>query len=254
MKHFFFLMALVVAPGLWAAGIDSKAILSKIDAQVSFMDSDFSAEIQMTQTKPGEGISQRTVALFRRDREEKYLMLLLKPESDKGKGYIKIGNSLLLYETNPRRYTTTSAKDRFQNSNARNSDFTRSTFAQDYKIVSQSKEKLGPFETTVYSLEAIHDDITFPKTKIWVTADSLVRKTEDYSLSGQLLRTTAIPSYQEFKGRFVPKKVTILDALLGKTLNGVFVNEKTEYTLGKLSNENLPSIIFTQSYLEKNSQ
>ncbi len=254
MRYFFVLLALLAVPG-WAADIDSVAILSKIDAQVSFMDSDFSAEVQMTQTKPGEGISQRTVALFRRDREQKFVMLLLKPDSDRGKGYLKVGNNLWLYETIPtRRFIVTSAKDRFQNSNARNSDFTRSTLATDYRIVSLTKEKLGPFDTTVYQLEARHNEITFPKMKVWVTADSLVRKTEDYSLSGQLLRTTAMPSYQEFKGRFVPKKVTIIDALMGKTLNGVFKNETTEYSLSKLSTDPLPSLIFTQSYLEKNSQ
>jgi len=254
MRLFFLIIGLLSSSGVWAE-INSLAILSKIDSQVSFVDSDFSAEIAMTQTKPWEGISQRTVALFRRDREQKFVMLLLKPESDRGKGYLKIGNNLWLYETIPtRRFTVTSAKDRFQNSNARNSDFTRSTLALDYKIVSMGKEKLGPFDTTIYNLEALHNDITFPKTKLWVTADSLVRKTEDYSLSGQLLRTTAMPSYQEFKGRFVPKKVTIIDALLGKTLNGVFKNETTEYTLSKLSTDPLPSLIFTQSYLEKNSQ
>jgi len=253
--RFSVLVLLLAVSTALSAETSSRTILAKIDAQVSFLDSDFSAEIEMTQTKPGEGVTKRTVALFRRDREQKYLMLLLKPDSDRGKGYIKIGNNLWLYETVPeRRFTVTSAKDRFQNSNARNSDFTRSTLAEDYKIVATSKEKLGPFDTTVYTLEALHSNVTFPKTKIWVTADSLVRKTEDYSLSGQLLRTTAVPSYQEFKGRYVPKKVTIIDALLGKTLNGVFVNERTEYSLSKLSDRELPSLIFTQSYLEKNSQ
>jgi len=253
MKRILVLCGLLLASGAYAdANTD---ILAKIDAQVSFMDSDFSTEIEMKETKPGEGVTERTIALFRRDSEEKYVMLLLKPESDKGKGYLKIGNNLWLYETVPtRRFTVTSAKDRFQNSNARNSDFTRSTFAEDYKIVATAHEKLGSFDTTVLSLEAIRDDITFAKTKLWVTADNLVRKKEDYSLSGQLLRTTAMPSYQEFKGRYIPKKVTIVDALLGKTLNGVFKNEVTEYSMGKLSTDPLPSIIFTQSYLEKNSQ
>lgn len=255
-RGFFVLFVFSLVPPLSVvAQIDSVGILSKIDAQVSFMDSDFSAEIQMTQTKPGEGVTERTVALFRRDRENKYVILLLQPISDRGKGYLKVGNNLWLYETIPtRRFIVTSAKDRFQNSNARNSDFTRSTLAQDYRIVSASQEKLGPFETTVYSLEALHNEISFPKTKIWVTKDNLVRKTEDYSLSGKLLRTTAIPSYQEFKGRFIPKKVTIIDALLGKTLNGVFKNETTVYSFNKPSIDPLPSIIFTQSYLEKNSQ
>lgn len=254
MKQILLICGLLVAGTCFGQDVP-KDILAKIDAQVSFMDSDFSTEIEMKETKPGEGVTERTIALFRRDREEKYVMLLLKPDTDKGKGYLKIGNNLWLYETVPtRRFTVTSAKDRFQNSNARNSDFTRSTFAEDYKIVSTSHEKLGAFDTTVLSLEALRDDITFAKTKLWVTPDNLVRKKEDYSLSGQLLRTTAMPSYQEFKGRYIPKKVTIIDALLGKTLNGVFKNEVTEYSMGKLSTDPLPSILFTQSYLEKNSQ
>lgn len=253
MKRLFLLLSLVAMP--LAAQLNSKAILAKIDAQASFLETDFSAEIEMTHTKPGEGKTQRTVALFRRDREQKYVMLLLKPESDRGKGYLKIGNNLWLYETIPtRRFTVTSAKDRFQNSNARNSDFTQSTLAQDYKIVAASTATLGPFQTTVYDLEAIHNDITFPKIRLWVTSDNLVRKTEDMSLSGQLLRTTVIPSYQEFEGRFIPKKVTIIDALLGKKLDGVFKSETTEYTFSKPSIKPLPSIIFTQGYLEKNSQ
>jgi len=253
--RFIFLVCGILLAGSAFADTDYKKLLQKIDSQVSFLDSDFSAEIVMRTTKPGEGVSERTVGLFRRDREEKYVMLLLKPDNDKGKGYLKIGNNLWLYETVPtRHFTVTSAKDRFQNSNARNSDFTRSTLAEDYSVVSESKEKLGPFDTTVLNLEAIHDDVTFAKTKLWITSDNLVRKKEDYSLSGQLLRTSAMPSYQEFKGRFIPKKVTIIDALMGKTLNGVFKNEVTEYTMGKLSTDPLPSLIFTQTYLEKNSQ
>lgn len=226
-------------------------ILQKIDDQVTFLESDYSAQVVVVQDKPGEGKTSTTVALFRRDKEVKYLLLVLSPENEKGKGYLKVGNNLWLYDPTARRFTVTSAKDRFQNSNARNSDFTQSSLAKDYRIVSSKAEKLGRFDTTVHSLEAIHPDVAFPKTKIWVTADNLVRKTEDYSLSGQLLRTTAIPSYQKVGSRYVPVSLVIVDELKGKTINGVFYHERTQITMSKPSLDPLPDMVFTQAYLER---
>jgi outer membrane lipoprotein-sorting protein len=245
-----FLIFLVLAPGVLFAQ-DSKNILAKIDAQVTFMNSDYSAQVDIVQDKPNEGQSFTRVDLFRRDKDSEYLMLVLKPDSDKGKGYLKIGNNLWLYDPVAHRFTVTSAKDRFQNSNARNSDFTRSSLAEDYRIVRSYPEKLGVFDTTVYELEAIRDDVTFPRTKLWVTPDNLVRMTKDYSLSGQLLRITAIPTYQKVGNRYVPVKMLIIDELRGKMVNGRFEHEKTQITISKPSLDPLPDIVFTRTYLEK---
>ncbi len=52
--------------------------------------------------------------------------------------------------------------------------------------------------------------------KIWISEDNLVRKTEDYSLSGQLLRTTAVPKYNLVDRKYVPERILIFDALSGK--------------------------------------
>lgn len=237
------------SPLVFAA--EGTAILKKIDEQVTFLETDYSAQVVVVQDKPESGKTSTTVAVFRRDRETKYLLLVMAPDSEKGKGYLKVGNNLWLYDPSARRFTVTSAKDRFQNSNARNSDFTRSTLATDYKIASTRTDKLGKFQTTVYDLEAIHDEVAFPKTRIWVTEDNLVRKSEDYSLSGQLLRTTAIPSYQKVGTRYVPISVLIVDELRGKTVNGVFLHEKTQITVTKPSLDPLPDLVFTQAYLEK---
>ena len=154
----------------------------------------FSAEYTITQYKPGQGTSVTKIAMFRRDIADKYLILILEPEVDRGKGYLKIANSLWLYDPVSRRFNVTSARDRFQNSNFRNSDFTRSTLAQDYEIVEESQAQLGVYNTSIYTLEAIHDEVAYPTMKIWVDENKLIRKFEDYSLSGQLLRTTAIPT------------------------------------------------------------
>jgi hypothetical protein len=79
---------------------------------------------------------------------------------------------------------------------------------------------------------ATNTGVTFPRTKIWVTDDDLVRKTEDYSLSGQLMRTSSHPDLSESR-QFTtcPVGILIVDALRGKKIGGKFLNEKTQITI-----------------------
>ena len=247
------LIGSVLAP-LSAQTKESSDILQVIDAQVSFLDQDFAAEYTVTQEKPGQGSSVTKAAVFRRDREDKFLILVLEPSADKGKGYLKIGDTLWIYDPVSRRFNVSSARNRFQNSNARNSDFTSSTLAKDYRITGESAQKLGAYATQVYELEALHNEVSFPFMKIWVDENNLVRKFEDYSLSRQLLRTTAIPTYQRVGDRFVPARIVIVDALQGRTVSGVFRNERTIITVAKPTLNRLADLIFTQAYLERTSR
>lgn len=231
----------------------SADILRRIDALVSYQ-SDFSAEYTISQEKPGQGVSVTKAAMLRRDRNDTYVILITEPAVDKGKGYLKIGNNLWLYDPVARRFTVTSARDRFQNSNARNADLTSARLARDYRVVGQSSARLGAYDTQVYELEAVTDNVSFPRMKIWVDQDNLVRKTEDYSLSGQLMRTTAILSYQRLGEHYVPVSMVIVDALAGRIVDGVFRNERTVIAVSKPSFAALPDMVFTQAYLERVSQ
>jgi hypothetical protein len=233
---------------------DFVRVLKNADALVTFPDTDFSALYSFAQESPGQGTSSKQAMVFRRDRENTYLIVIVKPEEDKGKGYLKSGNNLWYYDPVSRRFTFTSAKDRFQNMNARNSDFTRSNLAGDYRVVGSARARLGKFDCWQLDLEAASDDITFPKMKIWISDDGLVRKTEDYSYSGQHVRTVAFPLYQQIGTRFIPQTVVILDELRGAVINGVFVKEKTTYTITRPSLQRLPDATFTKAWLEKLSE
>jgi hypothetical protein len=247
------LVSLLAVVGAFADP-DFKGMLKTVDSLVSFPDTDFSAEYKIEQFKPGQGASVTNAVIFRRDKDEKYLILILDPPADKGKGYLKIGPNMWLYDPVARRFDFTSSKERFQNSNARNSDFTRSTYASDYDIASAKQEQLGKFLCWVLDLKANNDDVSFPRSKIWVSDDNLVRKTEDYSLSGQLMRTRAVPSYQKIGERYVPIMLLIVDNLRGKAIEGKFQNETTKITISKPSLSKLPDSIYTQAYLEKVSK
>jgi len=244
----------LVTPALIANEIDSdegREILERIDSLVSYEESDFSAEYTVTQERPGQGQSRTKMTMFRRDRENRYTILIMEPAADRGKGYVRIGENLWLYDPADQRFTRTSARDRFENTNARNSDFTRSTLAEDYRIVGHEREQLGAYDTDVYDLEAVTDDVTYPKMRIWVDQDGLVRKFEDYSLSGQHMRSTAIPRYRRLGDQFVAVQIVIQDELRGREVDGEFRHERTIISVDKPSLRDVPSMVFTRSYLER---
>ncbi len=228
-----------------------RQILRRADALVTFPGDDFSAEYTITEVRPGEGTSRTEFVLFRRDRVNSYTILIREPAQDRGKGYLRIDDNLWLYDPVARRFTVVSASDRFQNTNARNSDFTQSTLADDYRIISHTTEQLGVYRTDVYDLEAIHDNVTFPKMRIWIDQNDLVRKFEDYSLSGQHMRTTAIPEYRTLEDRFVPVRIVIQDELRGRTIGGRFRNERTLIEIQRESLQEVPDMVFTRTFLER---
>jgi len=230
--------------------VSDQELLAKVDSLVSYNGVDFSAEYTIVQEKPGQGLSTTVTGVFRRDSSETYVIVIMEPLISKGQGYLKQGKTLWFYDPESRYFNTTSNADRFKNTNARNSDFTRSTLSQDYKVTAGEDVTLGRFKCRLLTLEAVTKDVTYPKMKVWISEDGLLRKSEDYSLSGQLLRTSAIPDYYQINGRFVPKQILFVDALQGARINGRFVNEKTQITISKPSFNKVADSVFSKTFLE----
>jgi outer membrane lipoprotein-sorting protein len=233
---------------LWA--VSDQELLKQVDALASYFDTDFSAEYTIVQQKPGQKPSTTVAGIFRRDSQETYVIVIMQPLISKGQGYLKQENTLWFYDPQSRRFNTTSSSERFQNTNARNSDFTRSTLAQDYKVTAGQDEMLGRLKCRVLSLEALTTEVTYPKMKVWISEDGLLRKTEDYSLSGQLLRTSAIPDYHKIGSRYVPRQLLFVETLRGAVINGKFESEKTQITIAKPSFNKVADSVFSKTFLE----
>ncbi|MDR0464350.1 MAG: outer membrane lipoprotein-sorting protein [Treponema sp.] len=252
------LSGLFILTGLWAQTRSSNAdqeLLARVDATVSYLNTDFQAEYVIVQDRPGQSRSTTVAGVFRRDSREQYVIVIMEPSISRGQGYLKEGNTLWFYDPESRRFNTTSSSSRFQNTNARNSDFTRSTLAQDYRVVSGVNEQLGRFNCRVLTLEAVTTEVTYSKMKVWIsTDDNLLRKSEDYSLSGQLLRTTVVADYYNISGRFVPRQIMYVDMLRGADINGTFVNERTQITINRPSFNRIADSVFSQTFLESVSR
>lgn len=233
----------------------ASALLQKAEDTTAFYGTDFTASYEVAQQKPGEGRSVTTATIYRRDNDLKWTILINSPLKDKGKGYLQTENNIWFYDPADRRFTFSSSKDKFQGTNANTSDFAPQKYSSNYDIVSADEVKLGKFDCVLFTLKANTKDVDYPEIKLWVTKDDgLTRKKEDYSLSGQKLRTTAIPSYQKVEGNGrtyqIPVSMVIQDNLKGKKINGKMSYESTTISISNATLEKQDDAVYTKNYLE----
>jgi outer membrane lipoprotein-sorting protein len=223
---------------------DMIQILKNIDAQSTFPASDFSAVMTIISEDPEKGLEKSVVRFFRRDREDKFLLLFQEPEVMRGQGYLLIDDNLWFYDPESRKFSHTSLKENLRGTDAKNSDFHASSLAEDYAVNSYSEGKLGNIDVYIIDLQAKNDEVTYPYLKLWVSKNpNLVLKAEEYSLSKRLLRTTLFPGYTKVGNNYVASTMIFTDELVP--------GKKTQITVKEISLAKLPDTVFTKSYLER---
>ncbi len=235
-----------------------EALLKRAEDNTAFYETDFKGNYTVVQNKPGEGQNVTEAIMYRRDKTASWTILVTGPAKEKGKGYLQFDNNIWFFDPADRRFTFTSAKDKFQNTNANNSDFAPQHYSRDYSIESASEVLLGKMNCVLFTLKAKVENVDYPMLKLWVTKDDgLVRKKEDYSLSGQKLRTTGIPSYQNIqagnKTYSIPVSMLIQDNLKGKKIGNKVQYEQTQITIRNVVFEKVADTVYTKPYLEMNS-
>jgi hypothetical protein len=208
---------------------------------------------RVIQSKPGQGEAVTVLKMMRRDKADQFVLEILEPEADKGRGFFRDGTTIKKYNPLEKRFDTTTGKDQLRNSNIRLSDFMGATFARDYAVESAAEGAVAQQKVTVLSLKATNDQVTFPIVKLWVSEDNLIVRRADYSLSSQLLRT-AITKYAAVAGRSVPSSLVIQDELRGEQVNGVLQKERTAVTISDPKFGPLGDLTFSQAYLEGRSR
>ena len=238
---------------------DYKTLLQLAQDNTAFYETDFTGNYTIVQDKPGEGKNITEAIMYRRDKTGNWTILITGPAKQKGKGYLQFEDNIWFYDPTDKRYTFTNSKDKFQNTNANTSDFAPQFYARDYNIVNAEETKLGKLDCVVFDLKANKENVNYSVIKLWVTKDDgLVRKKEEYSLSGQKLRTIAVPSYQIVKSEkrdySVPVSMLIQDNLRGKKIGDKIQYEKTQITIKNVKFEKVSDVVYTKPYLEMMSK
>ncbi len=238
------LSAAVAFPAAAITVEEAQKLLEELDVLMTFESRDFAAVMTMISEDPESGVTKHVVRQYRRDSEDKFLMIFEEPVTQRGQGYLNIGDNLWFYDPESRKFSHTSMKEQFGDSDANNSDFGASSIAGDYRVVDVVDGTLGKYEVYVLNLEGVNNEVTYPYQRIWVTKDThLLLKAESSSASGRLMRTSYYPSYASVEGKYIPTRMIFVDNLIE--------GKKTQITITDISLADLPDSLFTKAYIER---
>ena len=245
MKRLFIALFAALALSGLAAAPDFKATLKSIDEMGDFNKQDYSATYSIVSEKPGENPSSLEIKIFRRDEHDQIVILIQKPDKQKGQGYLKIDDNVWFYDPESGNYSHSTMKENISNSQAKNSDMKRYTFSEDYDLAATAEGKLGAFATYVLDLKAKNNEVSYQRIKLTVRQDKAVPlKEEDYSVSGKLMRTVYyLPTYISAGGKLIPAKI--------KIVNEINKGEQSVMAISNVSVEKLPDTVFQKAFLER---
>jgi outer membrane lipoprotein-sorting protein len=233
-KRHFLAALLVIAASVAAsaATTDYKAILKAMDDLSDMGKQDFSALYDIVTEKPGEKPTTTQVKIFRRDEHDQVVILIQKPEAQKGQGYLKIDDNVWFYDPESGNYSHSTMKENVNGSEAKNSDFKKFSYAKDYDVEKAEEGKLGAFATWVLDLKANNNEVSYERIRLTVRQDKpLPLKEEDFSLNGKAMRTTLyLPTYVQAGTKLIPAKIKMIDEInkgeqSAVTISDVFVGK-----------------------------
>jgi outer membrane lipoprotein-sorting protein len=243
---------LLLAPALWANPSVAE-IIDYVDTNLQ-LKSDMTAQARITTRDPEQGTKVIDSVYYRRDIDDAFLIVIADPESDRGNGYMRVGDNLWMYKRATRTFTHIGRDEKIGGSNASAGDMETRKFKDLYKPSLDSagkeiiaEETIGGAKIPVYRVEvtAKVNDVKYPKLVMWVTRDKFLElKRECYSLSGTLLETDLYTSYKNVDGRYVPLLMKFTDEVeKGRTslleITGITFSKVDDYKFDKSYLESL---------------
>lgn len=227
------------------------AIIKELDAKTHF-EGDYKAVALAHSINREKGETVQKIAIYRRDADDRLMLLFLQPKSDAGKGYLMIDKNFFSYEPSTGAWTRVS-DERVGGSALNRANFNGFEFSNRFEGKFVGYEKLGQYEVARLTLTAKEGvDTDEAKVELWLeTKDNNVLKQQDYALSGRLLRTTYRTNYQKFsdasgREQFIPMKSIVKDE--------VEIGNQTTMVLEQIDTQPLAENIFTKAWLESKSR
>ena len=196
----------------------------------------------------------REALIYRRDEDEKLMILFTKPKGEAGKGYIRLDKNLWSYDPGTGKWDRRTERERIAGTDSRRADFDQSKLAEEYDATAKGEGKLGQFDVWELELKVKpNTDVAFPVVKLWVDqASGNVLKRQEFALSGRLMRTLYYPRWQKLYSEskkaevWYPGEIRIYDEV-----------EKENSTIVVLKSVDLRPLeanIFTKAWLEAKSR
>ena len=192
--------------------------------------------------------------VYRRDADDKLMILFNNPKAEKGKGYLRIDKNLWMYDPSVGKWERRTERERIGGTDSRRADFDESRLADEYDAKYEGIDKLGKVETHKLTLTAKKGiDVAYPKLALWLSATSgNTLKRQEFAASGKLMRTSYTPKwakkFSESKKAEVwtPREIRIFDE--------VEKGNSTIILMKEMDLRSLQANLFTKAWLESQSR
>ena len=230
----------------------ARALLKLIDDRMGNA-GDSTSTVYIQEKRRGQVDVIYVTTVYRRSREQKFMMLFHKPKSSRGQGYLRIDKNLWFYDPSIGRWERRTERERIGNTNSRRVDLDEWRLSEEYTPVDAGEERLGAYQAYKLKLTAKPGvDVAFPTLLLWVDEDSKnVLKRQEFSLSGKLLRTAYYPKWKKVYSAskrgdvWYPEEIRLFDEI-----------EKSNQTIAvikQVDTSSLPKGLFTKAWLESKS-
>ncbi|MFO0728556.1 MAG: outer membrane lipoprotein-sorting protein [Myxococcota bacterium] len=192
--------------------------------------------------------------VYRRDVDDKLMILFLKPKSEAGKGYLRLDKNLFMYDPTVGKWERRTERERIGGTDSRRADFDESRLAEEYDTKWVSEETLGTRVCNHFKLSVKpNTDVAYPVIELWVDKETgNVMKRLEFALSGKLMRRALYPEWEKLYSEskkadvYFPKKIFIFDE--------VEKGNSTQVVIQKVDLNALDPNIFTKAWLESKSR
>lgn len=215
---------------------------------------DYKSVVYIEQQEKGKVTQAFEATVYRRDKDNKWMLLFTKPKSEAGKGYLRLDKNLFLYEPTIGKWERRTDRAGIAGTSSQRQDFDESRLAEEYTSTFVAQEKLGKRDVYHLTLKAKAGvDVASPMLSLWVdTKDGNILKRQEKSLSEKNLRTIYYPNWNKRYSAskkadvYVPAEIRVLDEI--EKGNGSTI------VLRDVNLDSLPDNIFTKAWLEAQSR
>ncbi|MEJ5273921.1 MAG: outer membrane lipoprotein-sorting protein [Spirochaetota bacterium] len=252
---FSFLLIIIFASLFTAFGFEDKndpkaeQIITKMESITNIENTDVTATILFLQQKTGEPDKIYKARYYRRDKDNAFVIIFLEPDSEKGKGYLRLEDNLYMYMPSTREFIHKNRKENVGSTDAKAEDFEKKKTLDLYYVKMLPNAVVNKSDCYVIELTAKQADVSYPIQKWYIrVSDYLTMKQEAFSLSGTLMQVSYYIKYIPIKGgkMFLTKFMT--ENKIESSRTWVTVDEAS------LSFEPIPDYVFTKAFLEQQSK
>jgi len=192
--------------------------------------------------------------VYRRDEADKLAILMTKPSTEAGKGYLRADKNLFFYDPAVGKWERRTERERIGGTNSQRQDFDQSRLHQEFDPTYEGEDTLGKFTVDHLKLDVKDGvDVAYPVVQLWLDQSTgNVLKRQDFALSGKLMRTTYYPKYQTLYSE--TKEADVYFAKEIRIFDEIEKGKNTTIIVQEVDLRALSDSIFTKAWLESKSR